>query len=129
MRRFIVFHGRHYPERLGETEVAAFLSHLAVQCEVAPATQNQALNSLVFLYHAVLDRPLGEIGGIVRAKRRERLPVVLTIDEVGRLLATLPNRIWLVACLQYGSGLRLLESVRLWVKDFDFPHRAILVTG
>ena len=67
VRRFIVFHGRRYPERLGETEVAAFLSHLAVQCEVAMATQNQALNSLVFLYHAVLDRPLGEIGGIVRA--------------------------------------------------------------
>lgn len=73
VRRFIVFHGRRDPERLGETEVAAFLSRLAVRREVAPATQNQALNALVFVDRAVLDRPLGETGGIVRAKRCERL--------------------------------------------------------
>ena len=127
VRRFIVFHDRRHPQTLGETEVAAFLSDLAVQREVSPATQNQALNAIVFLYKAVLDRPLGELAGIVRAKPRERLPVVLTVDEVGRLLSHLPGRIWLVACLQDGSGLRLLESVRLRVKDLDFAHRAILV--
>ena len=127
VRRFILFHGKRHPETLGEAEVAAFLSHLAVEGKVAPATQNQALNALVFLYNAVLDRPLAEMVGIVRAKRRERLPVVLTVEEVSRVLSHLPPRIWLVACLQYGSGLRLLESVRLRVKDVDFAHRAILV--
>ena len=127
VRRFIVFHGRRHPDQLGEAEVAAFLSDLAVRGEVAPATQNQALNALVFLYGVVLQRPLAQIAGIVRAKRHERLPVVLTVDEVGRLLAHLPTSVWLVACLQYGSGLRLLESVRVRVKDLDFDHRAILV--
>jgi integron integrase len=127
VRRFIVFHGRRHPEVMGETDVAAFLSHLAMARNVAPATQNQALNAILFLYSAVLERPLGELGGIARAKQRERLPVVLTVEEVGCVLAHLPARIWLVACLQYGSGLRLLESVRLRVKDLDFPHRAILV--
>ena len=95
VRRFIVFHDRRHPQTLGETEVAALLSDLAVQREVSPATQNQALNAIVFLYKAVLDRPLGELAGIVRAKPRERLPVVLTVDEVGRLLSHLPGRIWL----------------------------------
>ncbi len=127
VRRFILFHHRRHPETLGESEVAAFLSHLAVEGKVSPGTQNQALNALVFLYKAVLERPLPEISGVVRAKQRERLPVVLSIDEVGRLLAQLPGVIWLVGCLQYGSGLRLLESVRLRVKDIDFPHRALLV--
>ncbi len=126
-RRFILFHDKRHPAQLGEPEVAAFLSYLATQREVAPATQNQALNALVFLYQAVLERPLANIGGIVRAKSRERLPLVLTVEEVGRLLGQFSPRIWLVACLQYGSGLRLLESVRLRVKDIDFPHRAILV--
>lgn len=126
-RRFIHFHGRRHPERMGEAEVAAFLGHLAVVRKVAPATQNQALNALVFLYSAVLDRPLAELGGVVRAKLRERLPVVLTVDEIGRVLGGLPGRIWLVGCLQYGSGLRLLECVRLRVKDLDFGHRAIVV--
>jgi integrase len=117
VRRFILFHQRRHPEQMGEAEVAAFLSDLALRGRVAPATQNQALNALAFLYRAVLDRPLAEIGGIVRARRRERLPVVLTTDEVGRLLSHLSGDIWLVACLQYGSGLRLLESVRLRIKD------------
>ncbi|MSR13178.1 MAG: integron integrase [Gammaproteobacteria bacterium] len=127
VRRFILFHERRHPESMGEIEVAAFLSHLATAANVAPATQNQALNAIAFLYSAVLDRPLGELGGIARAKQRERLPVVLTVDEVALVLLHLPPRIWLVACLQYGSGLRLLESVRLRVKDLDFTHRAILV--
>jgi integron integrase len=127
VKRFILFHGKRHPTEMGEQEVAAFLTHLAVVGQVASSTQNQALNALVFLYAIVLERPLGECTGIVRAKRRERLPVVLTPAEVARMLSKLNGVSWLVACLQYGSGLRLLESVRLRVKDLDFDHRAIFV--
>ena len=127
IRRFIHFHGRQHPTAMGETEVGAFLSDLAVEAQVAPATQNQALNALIFLYHAVLERPLGDLGGVVRAKQRERLPTVLSVEEVAQVLSRLSERVWLVACLQYGSGLRLMESVRLRVKDLDFEHRAIVV--
>jgi integron integrase len=110
-----------------ETEVGAFLSHLAVDRNVSPSTQNQALNALVFLYKHVLERPFGEINGVVRAKNAQRLPVVLTQDEIACSLSHLSGVHWLIACLQYGSGLRLLESVRLRVKDIDFAHRAIFV--
>ena len=112
---------------MAEQEVADFLSHLAVEKNVSPSTQNQALNALVFLYKNVLERPLQEIHGVVRAKKPQKLPVVMTVEEVGRVLAGLTGVTWLVACLQYGSGLRLKESVRLRVKDIDFAHRAILV--
>jgi len=127
IRRFIVFHRKRHPRDMGEPEVAAFLTHLAVERQVAPATQNLALNALVFLYRHVLERPLGEIPGIVRASRPPKLPVVLSPAEVGRILAGLSGTPWLVACLQYGSGLRLMESVRLRVKDLDFGHRAVFV--
>ncbi|MDZ7749606.1 MAG: integron integrase [Halofilum sp. (in: g-proteobacteria)] len=127
IRRFILFHGKRHPRDMGEPEVAAFLTHLAVERRVAPATQNQALNALVFLYRRVLERPLGDLEGLVRAARPAKLPVVLTQAEVGRVLAGLSGTAWLVACLQYGSGLRLMESVRLRVKDLDFAHRAVLV--
>ena len=126
-RRFILFHGKRHPLQLGERDVAAFLSDLASFGRVSPATQNQALNALVFLYRVVLERPLGDLVNVVRAKPRLQLPVVLTVAEVSRLLAALREPMWLVACLQYGSGLRLLESLRLRVKDLDIPHRAILV--
>lgn len=127
IRNFILFHGKRHPEQLGAREVAEFLTHLAVVRNVAPATQNQALNALVFLYSKVLERPLEEISGVVRARTRQKLPVVLTREEVRSLIAALTGQYWLIACLQYGSGLRLLESVRLRVKDLDFPHRAVLV--
>jgi integron integrase len=127
VKRFILFHRKRHPAELGEAEVCAFLTHLAVDGEVAAATQNQALNALVFLYRNVVGRPLGEFTGIVRAKRTPRLPVVLTPAEVGLILRALKGSHWLICCLQYGSGLRLLESVRLRVKDLDFEHRAILV--
>lgn len=127
IRRFIHFHHRRHPEQLGEAEVAAFLSHLAVNDHVAPATQNQALNALLFLYHAVLKRPLGDMPGVVRAKTKLHLPTVLSVEEVAQVLSKLPERAWLPACLQYGSGLRLMESVRLRVKDLNFEHRALLV--
>jgi len=126
-KRFILFHGKRHPAEMGPREVGAFLTHLAVNRSVAPATQNQALNALVFLYDKVLERPLGELNGVVRAARKPKIPVVLTPTEVGRVLRQLTGTHWLIACLQYGSGLRLLESCRLRVKDLDFGHRAILV--
>jgi integron integrase len=127
IKRFILYNAKRHPGEMGEREVAAFLSHLAVEGQVASSTQNQALNALVFLYRNVLERPLGECAGIVRAKRPQRVPVVLTPAEVSSILRELKGVYWLIACLQYGSGLRLLESVRLRVKDLDFDHRAILV--
>ena len=127
IRRFIHFHGKRHPIDMAELEVAAFLSHLAVDLEVAPATQNQALNALAFLYSQVIARPLGDVSGIVRAKRRTRLPTVLTLDEVGRLLSNLKGDYWLVGCLLYGSGLRLMEALRLRVKDIDFGHEALVI--
>jgi integron integrase len=127
VKRFILFHGKRHPTELSETEVAAFLTHLAVNRQVSPSTQNQALNALVFLYRYVLERPLGDILDAVRAKRPERLPVILTKAEVRKLFAHLDGPHWLPACLLYGSGLRLMECLRLRVKDLDFDHRAITV--
>ena len=127
VRRFILFHGKRHPKDLGEVEVAAFLSWLAVERNVAASTQNQALNALVFMYRYVLQRPLGDITGAVRAKRPRRLPVVLTRTEVGGLFRQLDGPCWLPASLLYGSGLRLMECLRLRVKDIDFDHHAILV--
>ncbi len=126
-RRFILYHGKRHPSEMGEREVSEFLSYLAVKEDVSASTQNQALNAIVFMYRHVLERPLGEIGGVVRAKKPVRLPVVLTQGEVARVLSHLTGVRWLVACLQCGSGLRLLESVRLRVKDLDFAHGAIIV--
>lgn len=125
VRRFIHFHGKHHPIDMAEPEVAAFLSHLAVNLEVAPATQNQALNALAFLYSEVIVRPLGNVPGIVKAKRRTKLPIVLSLSEVGRLLSRLEGDYWLVGCLLYGSGLRLMEALRLRIKDIDFEHEAL----
>ncbi len=127
VRWFILFNGKRHPAEMTETEVSAFLSFLATERGVAPATQNQALNALVFLYRHVLDKPLGDIRGVIRAKRAPRVPVVLTVEETGRLLAGITGVPWLVACLQYGSGLRLMESLRVRVKDFDFDRLAINV--
>lgn len=126
-KRYIQFNGKRHPGEMGEAQVAAFLSHLAVDLEVSPATQNQALNALSFLYRAVIDRPLGDMTGIVRAKRPRKLPTVLAREEVGRLLSSLSGYHWLIGCLLYGSGLRLMESVRLRVKDIDFGHGALFV--
>lgn len=126
-KRFILFHDRRHPSDMAEADVAAFLSHLAVDLEVSPATQNQALNALSFLYKSVLDRPLGNVSGIVKAKRTRKLPTVLNCDETGRLLRRLSGHHWIIGCLLYGSGLRLMESVRLRVKDIDFQHRALFI--
>lgn len=129
IRRFILFHGKRHPAEMGELEIAKFLTHLAVNRNVAPATQGQALNALIFLYRKVLDRPIGEIKGIVRSKKREKIPVVLTQGEVANLLSNLEGVHWLVGCLLYGSGLRLMEGIRLRVKDIDFGRLSITIRG
>lgn len=125
--RFGAFHGGRAPEEMGEKEVNQFLTHLAVQGRVSASTQNQALAALLFLYRSALRRPLGEIEGVVRARRPRRLPVVLTRQEVGTVLDTLEGIPRLVCSLLYGSGLRLLECVRLRVKDIDFHRHEITV--
>jgi integron integrase len=127
IKRFIWFHNKRHPEEMGEKEVGEFLSYLAVKRNVSASTQNQALNALNFLYKAVLDRPLQEIRGVVRAKAKKKLPVVLTKEEIRRILKELNGVYWLGACLLYGSGLRLMECLRLRVMNIDFDHRAIYV--
>lgn len=127
VRRFIIFCRKRHPRELGEPDVAAFLSDLAVRRNVSSSTQNQALNALVFMYREVLDRPLGEVAGVVRAKRTRRLPTVLSRNEVRSLLAEMRGTSWLVACVLYGSGLRLREALSLRVKDIDFGRHALIV--
>jgi integron integrase len=126
-RRFIYFHGKRHPREMGGPEVEAFLSHLAAEGRVAPSTQNQALAALLFLYCEVLAKELPWMDGIVRAKRPARVPVVLTADEVEALLAQLDGTRWLAASLLYATGMRLLEGLRLRVKDVDFERREITV--
>ncbi|MER2555309.1 MAG: integron integrase [Thauera sp.] len=125
--RFLTFIGDRDPGCAGATDVAAFLETLAVQGNVAASTQNQALNALVFLYGQVLERPLGDMGTFQRAKRPRRLPVVLTQGEVGRLLENIEGTYHLMASLLYGTGMRLMECLRLRVKDVDFDYRQIMV--
>ncbi len=127
IRRFIFFHGKRHPTEMGEPEVNQFLTHLAVHEHVAASTQNQALAALLFLYDKVLNRPLGQIEGIVRARRPRRLPVVLTRQEVRTVLDQMDGTPRLVCTLLYGSGLRLLECLCLRVKDVDFQRNEILV--
>jgi integron integrase len=127
IKRFIYWSGKRHPAMLGEPEVTAFLSHLATERDVAAATQNQALSALLFLYKHVLGRDLGWLDDLVRAKRPVRLPVVLSRAEVSALLAQLKGTHWLMASLLYGAGLRLMECLRLRVKDVDFAYRQILV--
>ncbi|WP_169981434.1 phage integrase N-terminal SAM-like domain-containing protein, partial [Tautonia rosea] len=123
-RRFILFHGTRHPIEMGEPEVGQFLTHLAVEGHVAASTQNQALSALLFLYREVLGRPLDEaIGPVVRADRPERLPVVLSRDEVRAVLDRLTGPHRLMAGLLYGAGLRLMECLRLRIKDVDFEQR------
>ena len=125
IKRFILFHGKRHPETLGNREVSAFISHLATHRKMAASTQNQALSALVFLYQEVLGRELGWLDDLERAKRPARLPVVLTPAEVRAVLAHLEGRHELMAKLVYGTGLRLMECVRLRVKDVDFERGEI----
>ena len=113
VKRFILFHGKRHPKDMGATEVEAFLTHLAVQGQVAAATQNQALSALLFLYREVLGQQLPWMDEVVRAKRPARLPVVLTVREVADVLGRMSGVYGLMAQLLYGTGMRLLECVRL----------------
>ena len=127
IRRFVLFHSRRHPDEMGEAEINAFVSELATRGRVASSTQTQALSALLFLYREVLGRPVESLGDVVRAKRPERLPVVLTREEVKAVLARLDGSERLVATLLYGTGMRLMECLRLRVKDLDFGLNQILV--
>jgi integron integrase len=127
VKRFVQFHDRIHPARMGASEVTAFLSHLASVARVSSSTQNQALAALLFLYAQVLRRPLEPLGEIVHARRPSRLPVVMTREEVGALLARLTGTRHLMASLLYGSGLRLQECVELRVKDVDLRAGQVIV--
>src|SRR5256884_4989149 len=130
VKRFVVFHGRQHPDQLGEAEVRAFLEHLAERVRVSASTQNQAVAALLFLYEAVLGRRLAvSPQGIVHAKELQRLPVVLSREEVRAVLAQLRGVARLVGLLLYGSRLRLLECLRLRGKDVDFHRGEIRVRG
>lgn len=126
-KRFILFHGKRHPETMGSDELTAFLSHLAVDRNCAASTQNQALNALLFLYRQVLEIELPWLDEVVRAKRPERIPVVLTAAEVRAILAHLTPPHDLLVRLLYGSGLRIGEATRLRVKDVDLERRSIIV--
>ena len=127
IRRFIVFHDRRHPCELAEGDVNRFLTQLAMKENVAASTQNQALAGLLFLYQYVLERPLNRIEGVVRARKPKHLPVVLTRGEVQEVLGQLDGVARLVCHLLYGSGLRLLESLGLRIKDVDFALGEITV--
>ncbi len=125
--QFIHFHKKQHPKNLGKSEIEAFLSYLASERHVAAATQNQAMNAILFLYKRVLDISIDEQIEALRSKKQKRLPVVLSKSEVKRLMSELRNVNHLMAMLLYGSGLRLMECVRLRVKDIDFDNHLIVV--
>jgi len=127
VRRFILANGKRHPRELGPAEVEAFLSGLATEGNVAAATQNQALSALLYLYREVLGIELPWLDRVVRAKRPRRVPTVLAREEVARLLAAMEGRPWLIGSLLYGTGLRLMEGLRLRVKDVDFTRNEIVV--
>jgi integron integrase len=127
IKRFILFHGKRHPSELGAAEVEAFLTHLAVDGHVSASTQNQALSALLFLYKEVLAIDLPWLGNVVRAKQPKRLPVVLTRTEVREVLVRMNGVYGLMANMLYGTGMRLMECVRLRVKDVDFERNEILI--
>jgi integron integrase len=127
IRRFIIFNGKRHPDDMAEPEVSRFLSALATERRVAASTQNQALAAVLFLYHDVLGRDLDWLRDLVHAKRAERIPVVLTRTEAACVLAQMDGVEKLCADLLYGSGLRLLEGLRLRVKDVDFAGQQLIV--
>jgi integron integrase len=127
IRRFIFANGRRHPRELGGAQVEAFLSRLATRFNVAAGTQNQALAAILFLYREVLRIDLPWMQNVVRAKRPRRVPTVLSRDEVLRLLAAMDGRTWLMASLLYGTGMRIMECLRLRVKDVDFARNEITV--
>ncbi|MCK5557188.1 MAG: integron integrase, partial [Candidatus Hydrogenedentes bacterium] len=127
VKRFIFFHNVRHPDEMGEPEINAFLTHLAVKEHVSTSTQNQALSALLFLYRHVLDREIGDLGNVIRARRPKRLPVVMTREEVRAVIGQLSGDRWLMANLMYGAGLRLRGCLQLRVQDVDFSANEITV--
>lgn len=127
IKRYICFHGKRHPKDLNAEHVRTFLTHLAVNEHVAASTQNQAFNALLFLYRQVLQMEAPDIQGVERARHSRRLPVVFTKAEATALIAQMKGEHRLIAGLLYGSGLRIMEAVRLRVKDVDFARGEIIV--
>ena len=127
IRRFILFHKKRHPLEMAEPEINAFVTHLAVESSIGASTQTQALSALMFLYRHVLRKPLPDLDTVIRAKRPGRLPSVLTRSEVRRILGRMNGTPRLVATLLYGTGMRLLECLRLRVKDLEFGNNRIIV--
>ncbi len=127
MTRFVKYHGGRHPDGMGTAEVVAFLTHLAVDLDVSPATQRQAQSALVFLYRIVMGRRLDGLEAAVRARSERPAPVVMTIDEVRAVLARLDGVPLIIATLLYGGGLRLMECLRIRVKDLDFARKQLCV--
>ena len=127
IRRYIVFHKKTHPANLGTSEIAAFLTWLAVQQHVSASTQNQALSALLFLYKHVLGIEVGRIDHVPRARMPIRVPVVLSRDEVKRVMEQLTGTMWIIVVLLYGAGLRIQDCLELRVKDLDFDRHQIVV--
>jgi len=127
IKRFVLFHNKRHPLEMGEQEIRSYLIYLSREKYVSSSTQNQALNALIFLYDSVLHKTLGSLGTIERAQRSLRLPVVFSKKEVKSILSHLSGTSRLVIALLYGSGLRLLEALRLRVNDLDFDNNIIVV--
>lgn len=124
---YIRFHNYQHPKKMGDQDVRVYLTHLAVKRNLSASTQASALNALVFLYSKYLEQPLSDDIGFVNSGRKPKLPTVLTISEVQQLLANIPERQSLPVFMLYGSGLRLMECVRLRVKDIDFDYRCVKI--
>jgi site-specific recombinase XerD len=127
IKRYIFFHQVRHPAEMAEAEVNQFLTHLAIKRKVSASTQNQALSALLFLYRYVLMHQLGQLGDVIRARKSKRLPVVLTRDEVKAVFSRLRGEERLIAVLMYGTGMRLMECLRLRIKDIDFGSGEILI--
>ncbi|MDA3896385.1 MAG: integron integrase [Desulfobacteraceae bacterium] len=127
IKRYIYFHNKRHPKDMGENEIRQFLTDLAVNRKVAASTQNQAFNALLFLYREVLKQEFNNLGDVVRAKTTRKLPVVYTQSEIRIIINQLEGRNWLMGQTMYGAGLRVMECVRLRVKDIDFGYRQIVV--
>jgi len=127
IKRYIFFHNKRHPKDMGAPEIATFISHLATERKVAASTQNQAFNALIFLYKQVLGIDVGDIGKTERAKKPQKLPTVMTREEVSMILSVMKGVHQLMARLLYGCGMRLMECIRLRVKDIDFVQNQIII--
>ncbi len=129
VKRYIYFHNKQHPQNLDEKDIEAFLNHLANKEHVAASTQNQALNALVFLYRKVLEHEIDTLHGLQYAKRPRKLPVVMSVEEVFNLISLLDEPYCTIARLLYGSGLRLMECLRLRIQDVDFSRKELFIRG